>query len=175
MVLGLAVTMAACSQTEGLFGGAHACTDIGCRDGLTVQVTGADGDFRAGTHTLEVTADGLAATCTFPMPPAATSGGAVQGPSCPASVMVSIVPATTCTESRGPNDVSQTCTPIPGQHTEMITVYGTPSAVQLRQTVDGAVVFDRQLTPAYRTSQPNGPGCEPICRQASEAWTLAAP
>ena len=36
---------------------------------------------------------------------------------------------------------------------------------------DGAPLVARAFTPMYTTTQPNGPGCEPICRQARD--TLA--
>jgi hypothetical protein len=50
----------------------------------------------------------------------------------------------------------------------------TPAQVQVRLTVNGAVVLDRTEAPAYRIKQPNGPDCEPTCRQASAQWTLSS-
>ena len=33
---------------------------------------------------------------------------------------------------------------------------------------DGTALTDRSFRPTYTTSQPNGPGCEPVCRQARD-------
>jgi hypothetical protein len=64
------------------------------------------------------------------------------------------------------------CTPIAGRFLEGITISGRPAQVRVRITVDDVVVLDRTLEPAYAATQPNGPGCEPICHQASAAWTF---
>ena len=49
---------------------------------------------------------------------------------------------------------------------------GTPGQVHAWQYVDDAPILDVAVAPQYQDSQPNGPGCPPVCRQASLAWTM---
>ena len=56
--------------------------------------------------------------------------------------------------------------------TQRITVEGAPQSVEVQESIDGTSVFDKTVSPAYQTSQPNGPNCAPICRQATAAWTI---
>ena len=65
-----------------------------------------------------------------------------------------------------------TCTPIAGRFSEDVTLMGTPAMVHLTQTSGGATLVDMTVTPTYTKTQPNGPGCDPICSQASSALVL---
>lgn len=47
-----------------------------------------------------------------------------------------------------------------------LTFMSTPAEVSLELTRDGSTVVTQALTPDYDTVQPNGPDCEPTCRQA---------
>jgi hypothetical protein len=44
-----------------------------------------------------------------------------------------------------------------------------PAQVDVIVRRDGRQVASGSFAPAYTTSQPNGPGCEPTCRQAPPA------
>jgi hypothetical protein len=55
---------------------------------------------------------------------------------------------------------------------EKLLVVGAPRLIEVQQTVAGTVIFDQTIAPTYQTNQPNGPGCEPICHQATAAWTI---
>jgi hypothetical protein len=166
LIAAVLVSLAGCTKT---------CTEIGCGDQLHVGVANEDGSYTPGTHLLEVTADGVLLSCTFPLPPGTAAGGAIASPLCSPGLQLFAHPLAHCTTSATATTVSQTCTPIEGTIQEQITVNGTPATVRLRQTVDGTVIFDRTITPTYKSSQPNGPGCEPICRQASAEWTFESP
>jgi hypothetical protein len=48
-----------------------------------------------------------------------------------------------------------------------ITVRGEPQAVKLKVLLDDKPLNAADVTPNYVTSQPNGPGCEPTCRNAT--------
>jgi hypothetical protein len=147
------LSLAGCTKT---------CTEIGCFDQFFVRVANEDGSYTPGTHVLEVTADGVLLSCTFPLPPDTVGGGGIASPVCSPGLDVFAGPLANCTTSSNATTVSQTCTPIEGTIQEQITVNGTPATVRLRQTVDGSVVFDRTITPTYKSSRPNGPGCEPL-------------
>ena len=62
------------------------------------------------------------------------------------------------------------------QFTATVTVDSTmvPAGrhIEVQQALDGTVLLDETISPAYETSQPNGPGCGPICHYASAAWTI---
>jgi hypothetical protein len=159
----------------GAAGGActtKACTDIGCQDGFTATLQRADGSFPSGTHQIDVLADGTSLSCRFAFPLETAPGGGTFQPSCPPGLTVTIWPATTCTQTTTGTAVSQTCQPIPGQFVETIAVSGTPTQVHVWQTVDGTSIVDAAASPSYQEARPNGPGCEPICRQATTSWQL---
>jgi hypothetical protein len=120
-------------------------------------------------QTLTVTADGAATTCSFTLPLA--SGGSVT---CPSGLQVVIMQKQTCTTMTGAYATSQTCTPVAGKFSELLTLTSTPAAVHVTQTSDGATLLDTMVSPTYRMSQPNGPGCDPICSQGSGSLVLGA-
>jgi len=123
------------------------CTTRGCYDGFSATVgPGEIGSLPIGTHRLEVIADGVSLTCTFQIP----SGTAAT--TCSTGLSVLFAPA--------------------GQGVETITVAGTPGQVHAWQYVDDAAILDAAAAPSYEESRPNGPECEPVCRQASASWTL---
>jgi hypothetical protein len=131
--------------------GATACTLIGCVDQFTATVTVDATTVPAGKHTLTVTIDGAVSSCSFNLPELASP---VNDP---------------CSVGFSLNVPGQ---PTDGKFTETIGVLGTPSSIEVHQTLDGTVVLDQTISPTYQTNQPNGPGCGPICRQATAAWTI---
>lgn len=149
-----------------------ACTLVGCADQFSVELARADGTFPAGAHQVEVVADGVPVTCTFTFPLAVLPSGGTASPTCAPGLNVTVFPTTSCTEVRNGSSVSLRCDPIDGQWTEHIDVMGTPSEVQIRQTLDDQLLLDRTAMPVYQATRPNGPDCEPVCRQASETWPL---
>jgi hypothetical protein len=156
-------------------GTSKACTARGCVDQFRASISSADGNVPQGAHAVEVMADGVRSSCTFQVPLDQVPGGGMATPSCPSDLWVLIVQEHDCTESTQGNAKVLTCTPIPGRYTEEITVMGRPESVRVRVTVDGAVVLDRTESPSYEESRPNGPGCDPLCHQASVKWTFGAP
>jgi len=42
-----------------------------------------------------------------------------------------------------------------------------PKTIAVDLTLDGALILSESSTPSYVESQPNGPDCGPICRQAN--------
>ncbi len=146
------------------------CTDIGCEDQFSATVTMDATLVPAGTHTVDVVADGAAMSCTFSFPPADSTGGLPA--QCSSGLTVFVQPATVCTTTQTATTASQQCQPIEGKFTESIWVSGTPSVVQVQQLVDGTVILDQTVSPTYQTSEPNGPGCGPICHQGGAEWTI---
>jgi len=174
MLVAGVVWLGACSG--GLPGsGAHVCTDIGCLDQFTATVHDANGALPPGMHALTVTAGTAILRCVFTLPLGTLPGGGTLGLICPAGLQVQIVPKITCVTSNTPSAKTQTCSPVPGALDELIIVEGKPASLHVTQTVGDATYLDETVTPTYTTSRPNGPGCEPLCSQASAEWVLAAP
>jgi len=131
--------------------GSMACTLIGCEDQFMATLTVDATMVPAGMHTVQVTADGVVASCAFQFPP-----DVGLGVPCSSAFGLTIVPDQT----------------IAGRFTERITFSGTPSLVEVQQLVGGTVIFDQTVSPTYQMNQPNGPGCGPICEQANVLWTI---
>jgi hypothetical protein len=127
------------------------CTLIGCEDEFTATVTVDATMVPAGNHTLTVTIDGAATSCSFNLPELPN----LLNDPCAAGFSLNV-----------PGQ------PTDGKFTEMITIHGTPSSINFHQTLDGTVVLDQTVAPTYQTNQPNGPACGPTCHQAGAEWTI---
>lgn len=147
----------------------HACTDIGCADQFSARIMAADGVLPSGLHTLEVTADGRAMTCTFPIPP--TTAGARPPADCGGGLLLTVEQRPRCVEAPDAA-IGEPCQQAPGPIDERFTVAGTPASIVIRQSVGGVVVFEKSVSPRYAVAQPNGPGCDPTCHFADATWTI---
>jgi len=168
------VLVASACGKDGPFGGVKSCTLEGCQDQFHATVRSVDGSMLPGTHVLEVTADGITLTCTYKVPLEKLPSGQTALPQCPAGLSVSIGQDCVSETSQFDGGVSITCKPIPNGFFEVITLTGKPAQIHLRLTVEGVVALDKTEAPTYATLQPNGPGCDPICHQASVTWSFAA-
>jgi hypothetical protein len=148
-VLGAVAAAGGCGGS----GGPKACTLIGCHDQFLAGVSSSDGLLPSGMHRIEVLADGASLMCTFTAPLQAAPGGGLMQPSCPTGLTVIVTPAADA-------------------QVETISLAGTPAQVHVWQYVDDVAILDAAVAPSYVETQPNGPGCPPICRQASASWTL---
>jgi hypothetical protein len=132
----------------------HACTAIGC--GYALQVTfSRPGAWAAGGYRVEVTADGATGACDVDLPLACDR---VQR----------------CEGTRDWFLILSGCALDPGQHLIGGVVFsrGTPAVVDVTVRQGDRSLGAGRFTPVYATGQPNGPDCEPVCRQAKEAATL---
>jgi hypothetical protein len=121
------------------------CTTIGCTDQLSLTLTMADGS--APKFDVNLVVDGKAIACQAP-----TLGGSTR---CGDGVLVA---------SRGS-----------GGDQEVLEIQGAPSSVTVSLAQGGATRLLGTFTPTYESLQPNGPGCEPTCRQSTivqvvETW-----
>jgi hypothetical protein len=163
----------ACGKGEP-FGGVKSCTLRGCQDQFHGTVRNADGSVPPGTHVLDVTADGMTLTCTYKVPFEILPSGGTAVPQCPAGLSVGIGQDCVAETSQFDGGVSFTCMPIPNRFFETLTLTGKPAQIHVRLTVEGVVALDKNEAPTYAKTQPNGPGCDPICYQASATWSIAA-
>jgi hypothetical protein len=142
----LASLLGACSSDK-------ACTTIGCVDGFSLSF-GA-GVKTAGSYVIDLDADGKKVRCEakLPLPPCEQ----IQNPCNDASVTLEL---SGCALDASAHS-------IPG-----LRVSGKPAKVVVSVNRDNLQLITEEFTPAYTTSTPNGPDCEPVCTQASASLTI---
>ena len=129
------------------------CTELGCGPAFTIELD--EGVFAGGDYQMVVTSDGVTTSCTVTLPIA----------SCP--------------------DGFSCDRPDPGFFIELNDCGGTlerleaivfhtqaPAQIDVEVSKAGTVLGSDSFQPAYTTSQPNGPDCEPTCKQTQAAVTL---
>jgi hypothetical protein len=118
------------------------CTQIACEDQLVVEVRRDDG--RAPGLAVTVAHDGKSVSCPAPTPPDARHCG---------------------------DEVTSTI--VGGDRAQqLLEIRGAPRAVDIELRDGNRLVGRKKFSPQYQQRQPNGPGCPPLCRQATEAWRL---
>ena len=128
----------------------HECTEMGCTNGLWIDLRSASGRWQTGTYHVGITADGASITCSATIPLSQGTGGA----------------NTTCSSSDVRLGLSGSMLPVEAQAISDVTFTTSPASVSIVITRDGQPFGSTTLTPTYVTSQPNGPECEPTCRGA---------
>lgn len=136
-----AVLLPGCEATE-----TKACTLIGCTSGFGVAFQSAS--WPAGTWKVvaQTPTGERSCTVTLPLP----SDGQ---PQCTGQLQLG-----TSGSALAPAQHALTGVQLPD----------TPTSVSLEVLRDGQQVAKKAFAPAYKTSQPNGAGCEPTCTQANE-------
>jgi hypothetical protein len=151
----------------------RSCTEIGCSDGVSLELRPAmQGVVESGRYTLELATGDAQHRCTFTVPDDLPVQASLAEVDCPPQLQVSLVSATLCTEQRHDDAVSQSCVPVPDQFSLHAQLQATPRSLALQLSRDGAPLIDETLVPSYELSQPNGPDCGPTCRNANLAVEL---
>ena len=127
------------------------CTQIGCIGGLHIDLAH-EGPWQPGSYSFALVVDGAPISCT----------GSLPLPACDAG------PPLTCDVPGRVQIGASGCALPPDQHGfSDIRIISGPARVELTIARDGETLHEGVLTPTYVESQPNGPGCEPICRGAA--------
>jgi hypothetical protein len=155
----------ACTSTK-------ACTEIGCVDQFSATIEAASASLRPGDHELDVTVDEAWLSCRFSIPVEPIPMGGLPAADCDHVLTLFVGPAVTCTTFDDGAVKGQRCDPVPGRVQERLTVTGTPTYVGVRQWAGDTLIFTQMITPIYELTRPNGPECEPTCRQASATWSI---
>jgi hypothetical protein len=136
--------------------GARACTEIGCVNGLHLRVS-PDAGWRAGAYRFDLELDGRPVTCegALPLKPCGER-------------------SFTCDADGVALGESGCALPANAQGIAQIMVPGYPLQLSVRVSLNGAELANASFTPSYVSSQPNGPGCEPVCCGASANFTVSA-
>ncbi len=131
-----------------------ACTRIGCMDGLEIAFTPEAP--KAGTYSITVTAGSDSSTCevVFPYPKCGT-------------------PATKCAGSI-PMMVTETGCELPKdkQTFPKVRMGKAPAEIQIAVKLGKATLSDQKVTPTYEELRPNGPKCDPVCKQGKASVSL---
>ncbi|MES1172644.1 MAG: hypothetical protein ABUL77_05365 [Bacteroidota bacterium] len=145
----------------GCFTKSGACTLIGCTDQATIGIQKENGG--PVTVALALDIDGRAVTCPAP----ALNGFA----SCDTQVTVASREVQTCVEETTATAKVLRCSGS-GRFEQVVTINGTPKVVRITASDAGGVVGERSFQPLYATLRPNGPDCDPVCRQWGADWVL---
>lgn len=132
------------------------CTAMGCISGLHVQVTKPT-PWTPGPYEFLFDIDGTAVSCKGALPlPACEQGSAI-----------------TCDVADKVQIMESGCALPPEQHGfGDVTFTGEPKAVKVTIKQGETVLKSAELTPEYKTLQPNGPDCEPTCNSANGSIAL---
>jgi len=145
----------------------RSCTEIGCVDQLSLTFRAPDNRWREGAYRIELELEGEALQCAFSVPAALPAQlGSVGQVECGRGASAYFSAETLCTETRTRDAVSHSCTPRAGEWTLQLSRSGTPARLEVRVTRDEQEVASLSETVKYRENRPNGPDCEPLCRQA---------
>lgn len=171
VVAAAGLSLGNCSGGKSSVGDSKICTLTGCWDEFAATVSLSSQTVPAGTHLINVTADGVLSSCSFVFPPGSTvgDGGAEQ---CSGGLMVAVQSAANCASTESDGALVERCDAAAGEFTELILVLGTPASVHIQQSVGGVVILDKSVAPTYHVNQPNGVGCDPVCHQAVEEWSI---
>lgn len=153
-VLGVCGLDAGCSWN-------HSCTEIGCGDQASIVMH--ESDWSYSSLTLDVTFDGRTVRCTSEM----MGSGSCNDP----SVTVGAEQLADCVETRTKDAVSESCTPN-GKFQHGIFIQATPRRVAITVTRPDGSNEHREIELEYEIHRPNGPDCDPACKNASVEWEL---
>ena len=134
------------------------------------------GSWADGAYTFVFTTPESVHTCQLAIPGELPTPPGSRELSCSPALGASggafLNPASVCTEQRAGNAVSESCQPLPGQFVLEVRFRGTPATLSVHVERSGTVLLDDTQTLRYTAERPNGPGCDPVCRQTSLALTL---
>lgn len=127
----------------------QACTQIGCTDGLVVSMP-MDHRWTAGEYIFDFSVDGRQVRCVgaLPLKPCGQNSVLCDGEGMTIVESGCALPE----ESHGFGD---------------IVLDTSPEQVILVISRNGKAIAHGDWKPEYLASRPNGPGCDPICRQAT--------
>ena len=144
------------------------CTEIGCVDSVSVQLTTADGAWPDGRYEVVMQLDdGQTKRCQASMPADLPEHiGSASNLECDPALSAQLSTQSSCRAVTSGDAETETCVPMPGRFQLELWLQSTPQQLDLRILRDGQAVLEQTVSPQYEGSQPNGPDCEPTCRGA---------
>jgi hypothetical protein len=138
--------------------GDRACTEIGCVNGLRIELQKAT-QWAAGHYTFAFDVEGTKIACMGTLPLKACDAG----------------PSLQCEPTDRVQIGESGCALEPATHgfSDIQFLGGEPPrAVELTILKDEQPLHTVKLSPTYKKSRPNGEGCEPECNSATERVAL---
>jgi hypothetical protein len=137
----------------------RACTQMGCESGLTVALP-LDYRWQPGNYIFQLQTEQETLRCEGALPFHGCEHSALRCSSETIRIMESgcALPA----EAHGFGDIQITGEP------EKVRV----TITRKHRSQGQKILADESFAPVYQTLQPNGPGCEPICRQGRVELSL---
>ena len=133
------------------------CTAIGCGYSLEIRFTGATA--KPGRYQIEVVADGMPSSCQITLPRECNAL-----PICSSGTSTWHVTLSGCSTGSEPQSVDG-----------FFFYAAGPASLDFVVRRDDVLVGGGSAQPTYQASQPNGPECEPLCRQAPRIETVILP
>lgn len=160
IALGFLLCVSASAGCDGDPFWATSCTEIGCGDGVSMQLR-LDERTAMTTTSVLLSMDGVSSRCELEHP-----ADLDQFIPCGEGVEASLQRTVVCESTTAPNgDESESCRP-DGGFALGLTVFGTPQLVAMELTPAGGEARSFTVQPRYETTRPNGPDCDPVCRRA---------
>lgn len=150
----------------------RSCTEIGCGTGLNIQVAPSSGSWPDGMYSIQIALDDTQGSCEVRFPEDLPARGAVTTLPCGEGIQAMIEQRARCVETRSGDAVNQSCTPIVGQYDVIFWLYQEPKHLTLQLQREGDPLLNHDADLQYTENRPNGPECEPVCRQASVELTF---
>lgn len=148
--LAICIFSAGCASSSSAPPAGHACTEIGCEQGVRLSFVYRD----AGAYVFAIDVDGVKSSCTTSLP-LPTDG------------------ARACTAEGIDLGLSGSQLPAEQQSIEGLRFATTEAKnISVRVTKDGALLDETSFAVSYRVAPgPNGPDCDPPqCKQASHTF-----
>jgi hypothetical protein len=135
-----------------------ACTQIGCDEGLVVELRPASG-WPEGEYRFEIRADGAETTCRGTLPLTSCSK-----------------PNVTC-DVGGVAQIAESGCAMPASTHSFPGIRFDPKLrprrVEITIGLDDRIVGEARFSPSFRRIQPNGPQCPPVCDVATAVVELS--
>ncbi|MBI4954183.1 MAG: hypothetical protein HY908_19320 [Myxococcales bacterium] len=136
----------------------RSCTEMGCGAAFRVELAPALAG--AADYRIDVTADGVLTSCTVTLPFASCTGA----PACVPPESAFLVERSGCALPASEHQITGVLWPASG-----------PTTVTVEVRRNGTLLATGTYTPTYRSSEPNGPDCGPVCTEAEAPATLVVP
>ncbi|MBI5536356.1 MAG: hypothetical protein HY898_26785 [Deltaproteobacteria bacterium] len=142
----LAILMGACVVDPS---SDKACTMLGCQNGFVVAFQASS--WPTGSYQVALEADGRTVLCSATIP------------------LAKGTPANACDADDVQLGLSGSELAVAQQSLSEVRFLGTlPKQVRVIVRRDSSELAEQTYSPTYKTSQPNGPACEPTCTNASD-------
>lgn len=149
------ISALACTSSE--------CTELRCFDQLVVELRQSEGAW--SETSLELNIDGREVQCEAVGAPAR---GDIASSRCDGGVAFYVIEETDCESFSTGEKAGQSCRPN-GDYVGRLVIDGTPLRLRVELLDDrGRPLAEQIFDPEYVEEHPNGPDCEPVCREARE-------